>query len=144
MVIQFTENHPKMLYGEKATVLSKGRMAERRTIYRQNRKQNGPWYCRIGFLRMPNTMVKSKMTSLPVSLAKQEVTAFHWLICFVFTGKGFLGMPNAVLEPKMSSFSVLLAKQEVTAFLCRTILQGCFQNESETRKTERRNGADRE
>ena len=33
-----------------------------------------------GFLGMPNTMVKSKMLSLPISLAEQEVSAFSNLL----------------------------------------------------------------
>ena len=64
---------------------------------------------------MRNTMVKSRMSSLPVLLAKQEVLALPCLSLIDscrFLSMGFLEMPNTVVKSKMSSLPDMLVKQE--------------------------------
>ena len=58
--------------------------------------------------------VKPKVLSLPVSLAKQEVSAFSCFLLidlYVYTGRGFLKMPKSTVMSKMLSLPVSLACQ---------------------------------
>ena len=68
---------------------------------------------------MPITMVKSGMTSLPISIAKQEMTAFSCVISIDqcrFHRKGVYRYAEYNFKSKMSSLPVSVPKQEVTAF----------------------------
>ena len=67
------------------------------------------------------------MSSLPVSLAKQEVSAFSslfWFILVIFATRGFLRMPYTMLRSKISSHPVWRAT--VTAFSSLLLIDPWF------------------
>ena len=92
-------------------------------------------------------MVKRKVLSLPVLLAKQDVSAFPCLLLidpYRLHRSGLSRDAVATVESKMSlpvSLTFLLAKQEESAFSCLLFIDPChFHREGVSRNVEHNGG----